>query len=128
MRQIRCSLMTLAAVLFLDGLQAAETNVPSPLRLNSPSDYQVHQRVDRDGKIVVAGSMPGASEQRGRLEARLIGKGAPAGWRKLANAEPGQREFRAELKAPAGGWYRLEVRVRQGKIIAAASVEHVGVG
>lgn len=129
MRQITCSLMTLAAALLLGGLQAAETNIPSLLHLNSPGDYQVHQRVERDGKISVAGSLPGAFEQRGRLEARLIGKGAPAGWRKLANVEPGQRAFRAELKAPAGGWYRLEVRVRQGTTIAAAgSVEHVGVG
>jgi hypothetical protein len=33
------------------------------------------------------------------------------------------------MKAPAGGWYRLEVRVRSEKsIVAKTTVEHVGVG
>ena len=41
----------------------------------------------------------------------------------------GVAEFSEEVTAPAGGWYRLQVRsVRDGRTIAVETVEHVGVG
>ena len=37
--------------------------------------------------------------------------------------------FDAEITAPAGGWYRVELRLeRDGEILAEAAIEHVGVG
>lgn len=132
MRQIRACLWALAAGLLAPwgGLRAAETNVPSSLRLSLPLDYQVHQRASRaEGRIIVAGALTHGSEYPGTLEARLIGAGATADWQKLAPIPSGKTEFRAELNGPAGGWYRLEVRVMQANAPAAeAAVEHVGVG
>jgi eukaryotic-like serine/threonine-protein kinase len=41
----------------------------------------------------------------------------------------GARAFDAALPAPAGGWYRVEVRaLKDGKEVGSAAVEHVGVG
>ena len=42
---------------------------------------------------------------------------------------PGARSFDAALPAPAGGWYKVEVRaLKDGKEVASAAVDHVGVG
>jgi hypothetical protein len=47
----------------------------------------------------------------------------------LATIKAGEKEFRAELTAPVGGWYRLQVRIRRDEtILGEAAVEHVGVG
>ena len=120
----------LIALLLSVALHAAEPNPPAALRLSLPLEYQVHQRVTRaEGRIIVAGSLAKRSEHPGTVEARLVGAGATAEWRKLTTVPSGTAEFRAELNAPPGGWYRLEVRVRQEDTIAAeTSVGHVGVG
>jgi alpha-beta hydrolase superfamily lysophospholipase len=122
--------LTFLAALLSLALPAAETNPPAPLRLGLPLEYQVHQRATRtEGTIIVAGSLSNARAHAATLEARLVGAGAAADWRKLATIEPGTTEFRAELNAPAGGWYRLEVRANQENgIVGAAAVEHVAVG
>jgi hypothetical protein len=49
------------------------------------------------------------------IEARI----GPEAWKPVTNS----------LAAPAGGWYRVEVRiVKQGKPVDSTAVEHVGVG
>ena len=129
-RQKVGALVTLTAILLSLELQAIETNAPRPLRLTLPLDYQVHQRVARaEGRIIVAGSLAKGSEDSGTVEARLVGAGAAAEWQKLTTLKSGATEFRVELNAPSGGWYRLEVRVRsEDSIVAETTVEHVGVG
>jgi serine/threonine protein kinase len=98
--------------------------------LYAPLDYQVVQRKTRlQGTIPVRGK---AHVEFDKLEARLTGAalgGAPTGqWQALATTA-GKRTFDAALPAPAGGWYRLEVRALKGdKEVASSSVEHVGVG
>src|SRR4051812_13707195 len=111
-------------------LPAAETNAPPRLRLSLPVDYQVSQRATgTEGTILVAGSLAEAVEYPLILEARLMGAASAADWRKLATVQSGATEFGADLTAPAGGWYRREVRVRQGNTTAGdTTVEHVGVG
>lgn len=132
MRQTARTFITLTSVLVfpLSELQAAEANAPKPLSLSLPLDYQVHQRSTRaHGKIVVAGSLPQGSEHAGTLEAKFVGASGTADWQKLATIKSGTTYFRSEMNAPAGGWYRLEVRVRHENVIAAESaVEHVAVG
>jgi hypothetical protein len=100
------------------------------LRLDSPIDYQVYQRPDRgECKILIAGVWPAGITRPTKVEARLIGPGAPAAWRILEAVQSDSDRFRADLNAPPGGWYRLEVRVRdEGSVIAETAVEHVGVG
>ena len=124
--------MALTAMLLFPmlGLQGAEANPPTAIRLSLPLDYQVHQRATQaEGRIIVAGSLTKASEHSGTMEARLVGAKMPAEWQKLATMALGMTEFRGEMRGPAGGWYRLEVRVRYDSSIAAeTAVEHVGVG
>ena len=109
----------------------AGTKPPPPaVALDAPLDYQVVQRKTRlEGTIPVRGRV---REDFDKLEARLVGatpEGGEAGrWQALPTAA-GTRTFDAALPAPAGGWYRLEVRARKGdREVASGAVEHVGVG
>lgn len=129
-RQLVIGFATLTTLLFSLKLRAEETNSQPPLQLSRPLDYQVHQRVSRaEGTIIVAGSWDRDNGSSGVLEARLVGAGLSRNWQKLASINSGMTNFHAELKAPAGGWYRLETRVRQGnQIVAEMAIEHVGIG
>src|SRR5258706_12136953 len=113
----------------LTSIAAAELN-PTLLRLSSPLDYQVYQRTERaTGKIVITGTLPENSPDSATVEARLVHSWVTNAWQKVATVKPGISAFRGELTAAAGGWYRLEVRMKRGDIIAAeTAVEHVGVG
>src|SRR5215472_17276692 len=102
---------------------AAETNAPFKLRLESPLDYQIFQRATREqGEMIIAGTvLPETKEALplDALEARLTGKsftgdGLPDKWQWLP-FDPRVGAFRGALAAPAGGWYRLEVRALQQK-------------
>ncbi len=89
------------------------------LTVDSPREYQVFQRETREhGKILVSGRAEGD-----RVEARLNGK-----WLHVPyDTESGA--FRGELRAAAGGFYALDVRVlKHGKEVVQATVGHVGVG
>jgi hypothetical protein len=98
------------------------------LKLTAPLDYQVVQRNSADkGTLKIAGevSLPAASAKAVEFRAHF---GKAGEWRKLvAQFKDGQ--FSAETVAPAGGWYRVEVRVlSQDTLVAKGAVEHVGVG
>jgi hypothetical protein len=113
------------------------------IHVDSPLDYQVFQRTTRNGDagglgkgilVVVGGILP---DTKGTLpvdtlEARLTGKSfaseLPGEWQPLA-FDPRVSSFRYELVAPAGGWYRLEIRaLRQGVPFLTNTVAHVGIG
>ena len=96
------------------------------LQLSSPLNHQVVQRSGKDrGTVTVAGKGVKAGAE---LEARVIGEKEAGGWQKLAPVFEGDA-FRATLEVPAGGWYRLQVRaVDEGKVVAEAAVDHVGIG
>ena len=96
--------------------------------VHEPLDLQVVQRRD-DGtaEVRIAGRLAGL-DGGVVLEARLVGGTADGGWEPLV-AEDGGRGFAGRLHAPAGGWYRLDVRAsRAGGVVAAAAVQRVGVG
>ena len=100
------------------------------LRLSAPLDFTVVQRRTRThGAIVVAGELGPEIANSGVVQAKLSGGGASGRWQTLGALKPGARAFRFELSAPAGGWYRLEVRLNRDQAIKAnASIDHVGVG
>ena len=100
----------------------------SALTLTAPLDYQVTQRTSRGGgKILVLGTLA-ADERPLSIEARLTSPGANGAWQPLA-FKAGADSLRAELDAPAGGWFRLEVRaLAAGMTLAETNVAHVGVG
>ena len=88
--------------------------------LDSPREYQVFQRdTVTAGKVIVR-----AHPSRGcdSAEARIAER-----WQPLRV----DRDCRVDdtLAAPAGGWYRLQIRFHTaGRITAQTSVAHVGVG
>lgn len=109
--------------------------LPKELRISdinvlSPREYQVFQRRSRyDGYVVVSGWVRPACD---KLQARIIGtslKGKlPAKWQTIPLVAKTQG-FSAQIPTIAGGWYQIELRaMKNGKVIAQAAVEKVGVG
>lgn len=80
--------------------------------------------------VRIVGSLTGAD--KGKMEAKTVllekAYGEETDWTTLeVNWENGL--FKADMDIPAGGWYRLEVRIMAvGKEIGQASVEPIGVG
>lgn len=113
----------------LVGGKPLEVQEPVCLNVESPRDYQVFQRHSlQEGAVRVAGHVPPGTD---RLEVRLAGEvpdGHTAGkWAQLSLDAQGS--FRADLNAPAGGWYACEVRAfKQGELVGTTTVAHVGVG
>lgn len=99
------------------------------LRLDSPRPYQVVQRNAKNvGTVRVRGKLAEAAKAADGLEYRIGSQSHPGEWRKLDAALKGGG-FDATVEVPAGGWYTLGVRATvQGKTVAEARVERVGVG
>lgn len=100
------------------------------LRLSAPLDYQIYQRdtVDK-GWIAIEGELPAVMTDPVTVEVLLGGTAANVSWRRVGEVDPGKATFRMELEAPAGGWYRLDVRILRGEtILSSRTVTHVGVG
>ena len=99
------------------------------LTLDSPLDYQVIQRDAKNrGSIAIAGKLSEAAGKSAVIEARIVSGAKSSDWQRL-KAELAGADFRAAMEAPAGGWYRLEVRASSGdKMFASSSVAHVGIG
>ncbi|HEX8911352.1 MAG TPA: sialate O-acetylesterase [Humisphaera sp.] len=122
---MKAPLALLAALLLWTASPAPAADVA----LTEPTDYQVFQRATRAaGEVRLRGQYAGATA----VEARIVpagggGTGEPA-WQKAAARFDGPA-FDATLPVPAGGWYRLEVRLsKDGAAVGSAVVEHVGVG
>jgi hypothetical protein len=96
------------------------------LTVLSPLDYQVFQRQTwEEGLVTISGK---AKEGCDRLEFRFIGTGADGAWHP-ASIFPEHGNFSTKLTLPAGGWYHCELRaMKAGVVVAAKSIEHVGVG
>ena len=96
------------------------------LQLTAPLEHQVIQRSGKSrGTVAITGRGVAASAV---IEARVVGERQTGEWQKLTATFEGDA-FRATLEAPAGGWFRLEVRASdQGKVIAEAAVDRVGIG
>src|SRR5580704_4864669 len=114
----------------------AQSNETAKVSLISPADFQVFQRETKAaGTIVIEGIVETSTNNAvkpDKLEARFIGKsldgGLPENWQPLP-LNPHIPHFRAGLQTPAGGWYRLEVRLSGGgQVLFETAVGHVGVG
>jgi hypothetical protein len=129
--------LTVLGMALLVRLAVAEEAPPVvKLVLSSPQDFQVSQRRDlQHGPIDVAGSAtfdaPTKLEDLA-LEAHFTGPtesgSLESPWQPLPfdKRVPG---FRKAIELPAGGWYRLKVRLRSGeKELASTSIDHVGIG
>jgi len=100
------------------------------LQLAQPTVRAVFQR-DANGEALVP--VEGTSEMEiTRVEARYAplegGESDAAPWQVISDRVSG-KSFAGLLTVPAGGWYRIDVRVLDGQTVQAdASVERVGVG
>jgi hypothetical protein len=100
------------------------------LKLDSPIDYQVFQRQSRFGGVIrIAGKLDNAD---GVLQFRIVGQplegSLPGDWKSLP-FDPQTRTFCVDAAAPAGGWYRLQLRsVKNGVALEQTTVAHVGLG
>jgi hypothetical protein len=101
---------------------AVRSQSPVSIDLDSPRDYQVFQRESRDsGSILIAGRV---REKCNFVVASIDG----STWRNLAY-DPTLSTFHGEVSAPAGGFYRVEVRCGVGDVTFPGTVvSHVGIG
>ncbi|MFO0865971.1 MAG: alpha/beta fold hydrolase [Gemmataceae bacterium] len=99
----------------------------------SPSSYRVFQRQTWDaGTIRVHGRLVA---EKGQLRCRLVSEAAEGkksvvvrDWVPVA-IDLAKGRFDAEIKAPAGGWYRVELRLDHlGDLLAEAAIEPIGIG
>ena len=124
MKSICISLSALIFATLAPPLSAAE------LTLKAPLDYQVVQRSSPGkGLLRFAGEL---SEEvvatDTSIEAKLVGEKQATGWLRAGGSISG-RKLSGTVEAPAGGWWKLDVRVtRGGKEVALGSVAHVGMG
>ena len=111
----------------------AQNNPDVRVTLSSPVDYQVFQRQTvSGGSVAVEGTLevPGhaALTNVDAIEVRLVDGAKTNRWIPLPY-DNRVRGFRGELACPAGGWYRLELRLTgAGRTVFETVVEHVGMG
>lgn len=111
-------------------LPAQQAASDSPIALTSPLDYQVFQRHNRlQGAIEIRGSarVP-ADHVLARLSGNSLSGPLPDNWTRI-HFDKRSGEFQSALRAPSGGFYRLEIRlVKDKQVVAETSVAHVGIG
>jgi hypothetical protein len=112
------------------GAEQASFATDDHIHLTSPLDFEVFQRQSREeGSISIKGRSELPVE---RVEARISGQSltgpVSARWHNL-QLDRATGEFHAELSMAAGGFYKIEVRVRHSsRDVETATVSHVGVG
>ncbi len=100
------------------------------LTLSSPIDFQVVQRSSaKHGSLTITGEMAAdIAATDPKIEARFVDGKQDSPWLPVTGSVSG-RTVAGTIQAPAGGWWRLEVRVAAaGKTLSAGHVEHVGIG
>ncbi|MCX6630098.1 MAG: hypothetical protein NTW28_20970, partial [Candidatus Solibacter sp.] len=104
--------------------------VTETLTLSSPIDYQVVQRqTPTAGTLHLQGKAAFLAEKwQYRLLGKPLSEKADGAWHDFPSpAKEGAFDF--TVNAPAGGWYRLEVRgLGAAQTAVEASVAHVGIG
>jgi acyl-CoA thioesterase-1 len=111
-----------ALVLLVGGPLAAE---PAPVRLTAPVPYQVVQRGPALSAMPVRCDFP--TEGKELWEYRAVRLADPKNDPAWAGLDV--RWGTALARVPAGGWYRLEVRARDGdRVTRQGAAEPVGVG
>ena len=120
----RTRLMLVCSIGLILLYSATASAADRALHLRSPLDYQVFQRESRlKGTIVIRGAKHGNAPVQVRLVGKPLQGELPADWQTL-DVEGDLGVYEGHLAAPAGGWYRLEVRVGDQTDV----VEHVGIG
>jgi hypothetical protein len=125
----RATWISIVIVHWLTYGPSAQGTDDSALMLRKPQAWQVIQRQSKtEGFIPIAGSKSPDTEIEWRLSENTSEESFSRKWAPLTPAAKGA-DFAADIPAAAGHWYRLQVRaVSDGKTIAEAKIDHVGVG
>lgn len=118
----------LTTLLSLVAVGFCTASAATSIQLSAPLDYQVVQRSSpSEGGVPIALTLAGDSKLPDVLEARWVGESGSGVWQSLRLRAGGACD--STLMTPAGGWYRIEVRARDGgEVVARTQVDHVGVG
>ena len=112
------------------GLLLAASAAPgAEIVLKTPLDYQVVQRsTPGKGLVQIVGDLSEECPPTATIEARFVAGDEEAAWRS-AGGSVKDRRLTATAALPAGGWWRLDVRVMHaGRECGRGSVAHVGIG
>jgi hypothetical protein len=148
---VRQGALLLLTVSSLTILQAASAQEPARLEFRQPTPYQVVQRQGfdplrahehepggpalGDAQVLIDAKLPAAPSALGDdavFEYRAVPLTAAFGvgtdWSTIKGRRA-EQTWTASARVPAGGWYRLELRARNGEnVVAAGGVEPIGVG
>ncbi len=110
-------------------VEFVKTHAHQRLMLSSPVNYQVIQRSTKSGgTIPIRGHFTLFENSPILVEARVIVPEKPSQWRQIAQLKT-NGPWEGFLEAPAGGWYRLEIRAMTKETIVAQAVVHpIGIG
>lgn len=124
-------LMKYTILILLAGMLVPVSSLPAlDLILILPLDYQVVQQSSPGkGLVRILGEVSEeVRESDVTIEAKLVGEKYETRWLRAGGSISGKK-LSGIVEAPAGGWWRLEVRiVHGGKQLARGSVAHVGIG
>ena len=98
------------------------------ITISSPTSYQVFQRDDAGAASVrICGTAPTSARSVQARIVRLDDCAEIVGWQPLNVID---REYSGTLTAPAGGWYKVEVKAiaEDGKVLSEDAMEKIGVG
>ena len=116
-------------VAFIGLLLAASAASGAEIVLKTPLDYQVVQRsTPGKGLVQIVGDLSEECPPAATIEARFVAGDEEPAWRSVGGSVK-DRRLMATAAGPAGGWWRLDVRVMHaGRECGRGSVAHVGVG
>lgn len=146
-RLVRLSMKIVVLLLSLCSHAAAQAWAAEGFKIEAPIPYQVTQRVGYVTHRSTIHEPGGARLGHGAVEVKFDWRATPIGaiqfrtvllskghgkavdWTRLAGAFDGNK-FRGRARLPAGGWYRLEIRLlsSDNQVVGSSGVEPVGVG
>lgn len=112
---------------------AMAEDTPSGLVISAPISRQVVQRdAENQAEITIRGTVSQPFDSIEAKAALLPGatNGKATDWTRIATKEAiAGGDYGGTLRLPAGGWYTIMVRAKQGEqVVAEADVDRVGVG
>ena len=116
-------------VAFIGLLLAVSAAHGAEIVLKTPLDYQVVQRsTPGKGLVQIVGDLSEECPSAATIEARFVAGDEEPAWQSVGGSVKDHR-LAATATLPAGGWWRLDVRVMHaGRECGRGSVAHVGVG
>ncbi|HZZ29183.1 MAG TPA: sialate O-acetylesterase [Pirellulales bacterium] len=133
-------------MIFHSAVLVGAENTANGITVWKPVNWEVSQRQSAaQGLIYVAGQCAADERIQWQLSGQPLTGALAKDWQPLANSEPsasadstnagqqtdasGRTRFSGKISAPAGGWFRLELRaVRGDEVTSQATIEHLGVG